>query len=123
MQQAWQFLFYSILSQHPLQILNLLCLNQKGISVVLFINLRDKNFNAVGAALSKKAKLISSQMEERHNDQTVQGIKHFVARLPHMLTAKKHLAKREHTKLKTFQTISIDLSFIFIYHRPRYYYS
>lgn len=34
----------------------------------LFAEIRDKNFNAVGPALSRKAKLISSQFEERHEE-------------------------------------------------------
>ncbi|XP_067014776.2 vacuolar protein sorting-associated protein 33A [Anabrus simplex] len=58
----------------------------------LFAEIRDKNFNAVGPALSRKAKLISSQFEERHGDKTVQEMKQFVARLPHMLAMKNHLA-------------------------------
>lgn len=55
---------------------------------------RDKNFNAVGPALSRKAKLISSQFEERHGEKTVQEIKQFVARLPHMMATKASLATR-----------------------------
>jgi hypothetical protein len=55
---------------------------------------RDKNFNAVGPVLSRKAKLISSQFEERHGEKTVQEIKQFVARLPHMMAAKASLATR-----------------------------
>jgi hypothetical protein len=59
---------------------------------------RDKNFNAVGPALSRKAKLISSQFEERHGEKTVQEIKQFVARLPHMMATKASLATRMFTK-------------------------
>lgn len=58
----------------------------------LFAEIRDKNFNAVGPALSRKAKLISSQFEERHGEKTVQEIKQFVARLPHMMATKASLA-------------------------------
>jgi hypothetical protein len=58
----------------------------------LFAEIRDKNFNAVGPALSRKAKLISSQFEERHEEKTVQEIKQFVARLPHMMATKASLA-------------------------------
>ncbi|XP_063227243.1 vacuolar protein sorting-associated protein 33A isoform X2 [Bacillus rossius redtenbacheri] len=58
----------------------------------LFAELRDKNFNAVGPALSRKARLISSQFEERHGEKTVQEMKQFVARLPHMMAAKASLA-------------------------------
>ncbi|KAK9500694.1 hypothetical protein O3M35_001912 [Rhynocoris fuscipes] len=58
----------------------------------LYAEIRDKNFNAVGAALSKKAKLISSQLEERHTDQSMEKMKQFVAKLPHMMATKKSLA-------------------------------
>ena len=56
---------------------------------------RDKNFNGVGPVLSKKAKVISSQFDERHGDKSVQEIKQFIALLPHMLATKQSLAKRE----------------------------
>ncbi|XP_076749374.1 vacuolar protein sorting-associated protein 33A isoform X1 [Xylocopa sonorina] len=59
----------------------------------LFAEIRDKNFNGVGLVLSRKAKLISSLFDERHGDKSVQEIKQFVARLPHMLATKQSLAK------------------------------
>ncbi|XP_034176223.1 vacuolar protein sorting-associated protein 33A [Osmia lignaria lignaria] len=59
----------------------------------LFAEIRDKNFNGVGPVLSRKAKVISSQFDERHGDKSVQEIKQFVARLPHMLATKQSLAK------------------------------
>lgn len=58
----------------------------------LFSDIRDKNFNAVGAFLSKHAKLITSQLEDRH-DKTVQEMKLFVQRLPMMLESKGSLAR------------------------------
>lgn len=58
----------------------------------LFAEIRDKNFSAVGPALSKKAKLISSQFQERHGDKTVQEMKQFVSRLPYMMANKQSLA-------------------------------
>ncbi|XP_054271006.1 vacuolar protein sorting-associated protein 33A isoform X2 [Macrosteles quadrilineatus] len=58
----------------------------------MFAEIRDKNFNAVGPALSKKAKLISSQLDERHGDKTIQEMKQFVARLSHLMATKKSLA-------------------------------
>ncbi|XP_018334360.1 vacuolar protein sorting-associated protein 33A [Agrilus planipennis] len=58
----------------------------------LFSEIRDKNFNAVGAYLSKQAKIISSQMEDRR-DKTVQEMKLFVQRLPQILASKEALAK------------------------------
>lgn len=62
----------------------------------LFANLRDKHFNAVGPYLSKQAKLISSQMEDRHK-KTVQEMKLFVQKLPQLMSDKKALA--EHTAI------------------------
>lgn len=59
----------------------------------LFAEIRDKNFNGVGPVLSKKARIISSQFDERHSDKSVQEIKQFVARLPHMLATKQSLAR------------------------------
>ncbi|XP_049767289.1 vacuolar protein sorting-associated protein 33A [Schistocerca serialis cubense] len=58
----------------------------------LFAEIRDKNFNAVGPALSRRAKQISSQLEECQSDRSVQEMKRFVARLPHMLASKTSLA-------------------------------
>ncbi|KAK2161895.1 hypothetical protein LSH36_108g07122 [Paralvinella palmiformis] len=58
----------------------------------LYAELRDKNFNAVGPALSRKAKLISAQFDERHSAKTVGEIKQFVSKLPHMQGAKASLA-------------------------------
>ncbi|KAF4532459.1 hypothetical protein B566_EDAN003034 [Ephemera danica] len=57
----------------------------------LFAELRDKNFSAVGPALSRKARLITAEFETRHG-QTVQQMKQFVARLPLMTLAKQSLA-------------------------------
>uniref|UniRef100_A0A8C6V4V0 VPS33A core subunit of CORVET and HOPS complexes n=1 Tax=Neogobius melanostomus TaxID=47308 RepID=A0A8C6V4V0_9GOBI len=54
----------------------------------LYAEIRDKNFNAVGSALSKKAKIISAAFEERHNAKTVGEIKQFVSQLPHMQAAR-----------------------------------
>ncbi|XP_043464161.1 vacuolar protein sorting-associated protein 33A [Leptopilina heterotoma] len=59
----------------------------------IFAEIRDKNFNGVGPVLSRKAKVISSQFDERHGDKSVQEIKQFVARLPHMLATKQSLTK------------------------------
>lgn len=58
----------------------------------LFAELRDCNFTAVGAALSKKARVIKTQLDERHNEKSVQEIKQFVSRLPQMLANKQSLA-------------------------------
>ncbi|XP_035234293.1 vacuolar protein sorting-associated protein 33A-like, partial [Stegodyphus dumicola] len=63
----------------------------------LFAELRDKNFNAVGPTLSKKAKVLSAQYDERHGAKTVDAIKQFVDKLPHLQAAKKSLAN--HTSM------------------------
>uniref|UniRef100_A0A8C2XAI8 VPS33A core subunit of CORVET and HOPS complexes n=1 Tax=Cyclopterus lumpus TaxID=8103 RepID=A0A8C2XAI8_CYCLU len=63
----------------------------------LYAEIRDKNFNAVGAALSKKAKIISAAFEGRHNAKTVGEIKQFVSQLPHMQAARSSLAN--HTSI------------------------
>uniref|UniRef100_A0A8C7D580 Vacuolar protein sorting-associated protein 33A n=1 Tax=Oncorhynchus kisutch TaxID=8019 RepID=A0A8C7D580_ONCKI len=63
----------------------------------LYAEIRDKNFNGVGAALSKKAKIISAAFEERHSAKTVGEIKQFVSQLPHMQAARSSLAN--HTSI------------------------
>lgn len=55
----------------------------------LYTELRDKNFNAVGQILSRHAKSITMQFDERHNDKSVKDIKKFVERLPNMLANKQ----------------------------------
>ncbi|XP_048198972.1 vacuolar protein sorting-associated protein 33A [Perognathus longimembris pacificus] len=63
----------------------------------LYAEIRDRNFNAVGSVLSKKAKIISAAFEERHNAKTVGEIKQFVSQLPHMQAARGSLAN--HTSI------------------------
>ncbi|XP_039218625.1 vacuolar protein sorting-associated protein 33A [Crotalus tigris] len=63
----------------------------------LYAEIRDKNFNAVGSVLSKKAKVISAAFEERHHAKTVGEIKQFVSQLPHMQAARSSLAN--HTSI------------------------
>ncbi|KAI0225757.1 Vacuolar protein sorting-associated protein 33A [Lamellibrachia satsuma] len=58
----------------------------------LYAELRDKNFSAIGALLSRKAKLISAQFDERHSAKTVGEIKQFVSKLPHMQAARTSLS-------------------------------
>lgn len=57
----------------------------------LYTELRDKNFNAIGQILSKRANEISKELDERHNDKSVQDIKRFVEKLPNMMAYKKSL--------------------------------
>ncbi|KAL8180105.1 UNVERIFIED_CONTAM: Vacuolar protein sorting-associated protein 33A [Gekko kuhli] len=63
----------------------------------LYAEIRDKNFNAVGSVLSKRAKIISAAFEERHHAKTVGEIKQFVSQLPHMQAARSSLAN--HTSI------------------------
>uniref|UniRef100_A0A8C5LQK2 VPS33A core subunit of CORVET and HOPS complexes n=1 Tax=Leptobrachium leishanense TaxID=445787 RepID=A0A8C5LQK2_9ANUR len=63
----------------------------------LYAEIRDKNFNAVGSVLSKKAKIISAAFEGRHNAKTVGEIKQFVSQLPHMQAERTSLAN--HTSI------------------------
>jgi len=63
----------------------------------LYQELRGLNFNAVGPTLSRKARVISAQFEERHEAKTVREIKQFVDKLPGMQTAKVSLGT--HTSL------------------------
>ncbi|KAL4223148.1 Vacuolar protein sorting-associated protein 33A [Mactra antiquata] len=58
----------------------------------LFAELRDKNFSAVGLSVSKKAKLITAQFDERHAAKTVGEMKSFVSKLPHLQQARTSLA-------------------------------
>lgn len=51
----------------------------------LYTELRDNNFQAIGAKMARHAKNVTAQLESRHNDKTVQEIKRFVERLPNML--------------------------------------
>ena len=50
----------------------------------IYADLRDKNFNAVGPTLAKKAKSISAQFDERHGAKTVRDLKLFVDKMPQM---------------------------------------
>uniref|UniRef100_A0A8B9GBU4 Vacuolar protein sorting-associated protein 33A n=1 Tax=Amazona collaria TaxID=241587 RepID=A0A8B9GBU4_9PSIT len=75
----------------------------------LYAEIRDKNFNAVGSVLSKKAKIISAAFEERHHAKTVGEIKQFVSQLPHMQAARSSLAN--HTSIaELIKDITSDLA-------------
>jgi len=72
----------------------------------LYAEIRGFNFNAVGPTLSRKARNISAQFEERHEAKTVREIKQFVDRLPHMQAAKLSLAT--HTSVAELIKEKID---------------
>lgn len=63
----------------------------------LYVELRDKNFNAVGPVLSRLAKSISSRANERHGEKTIQELKKFVESLPNIKANELSLAN--HTKI------------------------
>jgi hypothetical protein len=50
----------------------------------MYAEIRDKNFNAVGPYLSRKAKAVQSQFAERHDAKSVRELKNFVDKLPQM---------------------------------------
>lgn len=58
----------------------------------LYIELRDKNFGAIGQILSRHAKSVGSQLDERHGNKSVQEMKIFVERLPALLAYKQSVA-------------------------------
>ena len=70
--------------------------------------MRDKNFNAVGPTLSRKARAISSAFEERHGAKTVQEFKSFVDKLPQMQSLKQSLAT--HTSIAELVKEKTDTS-------------
>ncbi|XP_025089148.1 vacuolar protein sorting-associated protein 33A-like isoform X2 [Pomacea canaliculata] len=61
-------------------------------SDALFAELRDKNFNAVGSIVSKKAKHITAEFDERHAAKTIGEMKQFVSKLPHLQATRQSLA-------------------------------
>lgn len=58
----------------------------------LYAEIRDKNFNAIGQILTRHAKSISNQLEERHSEKSVQDMKKFVQQLPNVLASKQSVA-------------------------------
>ncbi|XP_021346292.1 vacuolar protein sorting-associated protein 33A-like isoform X1 [Mizuhopecten yessoensis] len=58
----------------------------------LYADLRDKNFNAVGSIVSKKAKVITAEFDERHTAKTVSEMKQFVSKLPHLQQVRASLS-------------------------------
>uniref|UniRef100_A0A8C4NL75 VPS33A core subunit of CORVET and HOPS complexes n=1 Tax=Eptatretus burgeri TaxID=7764 RepID=A0A8C4NL75_EPTBU len=87
----------------------------------LHAEIRDRNFNAVGEALSRRARNITAAFEERHQARTVGEIKQFVSRLPHMQTIKSSLAThtaiaeliQEATRSESFlDTLAVEQEFI-----------
>lgn len=59
---------------------------------VLYAELRDKNFNAVGPVLSRLAKTITTAANERHGEKTIQELKKIVETLPKLKANEMSLA-------------------------------
>lgn len=58
----------------------------------LYVELRDKNFNAVGPVLSRLAKTITTAANERHGEKTIQELKKIVETLPKLKANEMSLA-------------------------------
>lgn len=58
----------------------------------LYVELRDKNFNAVGPVLARLAKTISTAANERHGEKTIQELKKIVETLPKLKANESSLA-------------------------------
>lgn len=58
----------------------------------LYVELRDKNFNAVGPVLSRLAKTITTAANERHGEKTIQELKKIVETLPKLKANELSLA-------------------------------
>jgi vacuolar protein sorting-associated protein 33A len=58
----------------------------------LYVELRDKNFNAVGPVLSRLAKQITTAANERHGEKSIEELKKFVSTLPKLKSDEKSLA-------------------------------
>merc|ERR1719361_1669890 len=81
----------------------------------LYSELRDKNFNAVGPILSRKARIISAAMEEMRVGKSVQDLKAFVMeKIPQMKSLKQsvtiHTSIAELVKEKIPQMKSLKQS-------------
>jgi len=59
---------------------------------LLYSEIRDINFSAVGPVLSREAKRITAQYEEHRSAKTVGEMKEFVHKIPHIQAAKSSLA-------------------------------
>lgn len=82
----------------------------------LFSDIRDKNFNSVGAYLSKQAKLLTLQTNERHGAKTVEDMKNFVMKLPHLQAVKSSLSLHTNIAHKIHQVRNSQLSRISLFY-------
>ncbi|CAI9744345.1 sorting-associated 33A-like isoform X2 [Octopus vulgaris] len=57
-----------------------------------FADLRDKNIDAINSLVCKKLKLLSAQFDERHAANTLDKLKQFVSKLPHLTAVRQAVA-------------------------------
>ncbi|XP_045606207.1 vacuolar protein sorting-associated protein 33A [Procambarus clarkii] len=78
-------------------------------SEVLYAEIRDCNFSAVGPRLSRHAKSVVAQYEERHAAKTVGELKQFVQKIPQMEVYKQSVAT--HTTIAELiqEQIALDI--------------
>lgn len=64
------------------------------VDEIIMISIRHilYSFNAVGSLVSKKAKTITAEFDERHAAKTVSEMKHFVSKLPHLQQMRQSLS-------------------------------
>lgn len=88
---------------------------------VLYGDLRNCNFNAVGQVLKRQAKVIAEKYEEKNNLQTVGEMKQFVSQMPQLQQVKQSLAThtniaelvKEFTESEDFlETLSTEQDFL-----------
>lgn len=62
---------------------------------ILYAEIRDCNFSAVGPRLSRHAKSVVAQYEERHAAKSLGELKQFVQKIPQMEVYKQSVATRK----------------------------
>lgn len=68
----------------------------------------------MGTTLSRKAKAISAQYEERHDAKTVSELKQFVAKLPQMQATKQSLALRKPYFFMAYTECAVQFTMLFL---------
>ena len=68
----------------------------------------------MGTTLSRKAKAISAQYEERHDAKTVSELKQFVAKLPQMQATKQSLALRKPYFFMVYTECAVQCTMLFL---------
>uniref|UniRef100_A0A5S6QZ97 Vacuolar protein sorting-associated protein 33A n=1 Tax=Trichuris muris TaxID=70415 RepID=A0A5S6QZ97_TRIMR len=76
---------------------------------LLYSELRDLNFNAVGPALSKRIKSLSAQLDQRHHATSIGEYRDFVKRLPTLQAERKSAATHTTIAEMVKEVISTDM--------------